>query len=52
MATTIKKAPIVEKTVIGSFNTTIEAITATTISDKSRTVEVEAERCFSPSSHK
>ena len=32
MATIMKKAPIVEKTVIGSFNTITEAMTATTIS--------------------
>ncbi len=43
---------MLENTVIGSFRTTMDRMTAITISDKSRTVEVEAERCLSPSSHK
>ena len=52
IAITIKKAPMDEKTVTGSFKTIIDKMTATTISDKSRTVDVDAERCFSPSSHR
>ena len=41
-----------EKTVRGSFSTMIDRIMATTISDKSRIVETDAERCLSPSSHR
>jgi hypothetical protein len=52
MATTIKRAPMLENTVIGSLRIRIEATTATTISDKSNIVEVEADRCFNPLSHK
>lgn len=52
IAIKIKKAPKVEKSVIGSFSMIIDSKTATTISDKSKIVEVEAERCLSPSSHK
>lgn len=52
IAITMKNAPMVENTVIGSFNTIMDRITAITISDRSKTVEVEAERCLSPSSHK
>jgi hypothetical protein len=52
MARTMRKAPTDEKTVIGSFRIITEAMMATTISDKSRTVDVEAERYLSPSSHK
>jgi hypothetical protein len=52
MAITMKKAPMVENTVTGSFNTMMDRMTATTISDKSRTVEVDAERCLSPSSQR
>jgi hypothetical protein len=49
MATIIKRAPRVENMVIGSLSTITEAITATTISDNSRMVEVEAERFLRPS---
>jgi hypothetical protein len=52
MAMTIKKAPMVENIVMGSFKTTIDRMTATTISDNNNTVETEAERCLRPSSHK
>ena len=52
IAITIKKAPILDNTVTGSFKTIIDKITATTTSDKRRTVEVEADRCLSPSSQK
>jgi len=48
----MKKAPIVEKMVMGSFKIRMDKITATTISDKSRMVEVEADRCLSPSSQR
>ncbi len=48
----IRKAPMVEKMVMGSFNITIDKITAITISDNSRIVDTDAERCFKPSSHK
>ncbi len=52
MAITMKKAPMLEKMVIGSLSTTMDRITAITISDNNKTVEVDAERCLSPSSHK
>jgi hypothetical protein len=52
IATTISIAPILEKTVTGSCRITIEAITAITISESNKTVEVDADRCFNPSSHK
>ncbi len=52
IAMTIKNAPILENTVIGSLKTAIDKIIAITISDKSKIVDVEAERCLSPSSHK
>jgi hypothetical protein len=52
MAMMIRRAPTVENTVTGSLSTITEATTATTISDKSRMVEVEAERYLSPSSQK
>jgi hypothetical protein len=52
MARITNNAPIVENTVIGSFKTIIDKATATTISDRRRIVEVDAERCFSPSNHK
>ncbi len=51
LAMTINKAPMLENIVIGSFKTMIDRMTAITISDRSRIVEVEAERCLSPSSH-
>ena len=49
---TINRAPIVEKIVIGSFRITMDKNMAITISDNNRIVETDAERCFSPSSHK
>ena len=52
MAITMRNAPMLEKTVTGSLRITMERMTAITISDNNRTVEVEAERCLSPSSHK
>ncbi len=52
MAMIIRKAPMVEKTVTGSFRITIDKKTAITISDKSNIVETDAERCFNPSSHR
>ena len=52
MAIIIREAPMIEIMVSTSFNRTYEIAVATSISDKSRIVEVEAEMCFKPSSHK
>ena len=52
MAIIISEAPITEITVSTSFRRTYEIAVATNISDRSRIVEVEAEMCFKPSSHK
>jgi len=43
---------MVENTVTGSCKTKTDKMTAITISDNNKIVEVEAERCLSPSSHK
>ena len=52
MAIIMKKAPIPVTIVTISFKIEAEIATATTISVSSRIVDVEAEMCLSPSSHK
>ena len=52
MAAIIRIAPKIVTVVSISFSKMKEIAVAINISDKSRIVDVEAEMCFKPSSHK